>query len=67
MELLYIFVFCSSLVPALVDGGKNQEAADMLVMHLADYEAAIPILCDAKLYAIALYLARVHAEHLVGK
>lgn len=39
----------------------------MLVKHLADYSAAIPILCDGKLYAEALYMARVHAEHLTGK
>lgn len=56
-----------SLVPALVDGGKHQDAADMLIAHLADYGAAIPIMCDAKMYATALYLARIHAEHLVGE
>lgn len=39
----------------------------MLATHLADYEAAIPILCNGKLYANALYLARVHAGHLVGE
>lgn len=60
-----MFLF-SSLIPALLENGKYQEAADMIVKFQTDFDAAIPILCDGKLYAEALYLARVHAEHLIG-